>query len=183
MVEIDVDATCGGFVVLNDVWHPWWGATLDGEPADILKANVLFRAVRSGRAHTAAASSSSRIEGAMAELTSGSANLLGAAQWAALQIRARHVRRSSCAARASTSTTLASASASSSRRLPRPSRRLSSAARTSRGNAVALVALVGAEAAAHAPETFAPLSVTALSVEHRVDEVAIRRRDTRVPPR
>jgi hypothetical protein len=44
-VEIEVEAACSGFVVLNDVWHPWWSATLDGEPVDILRANVLFRAV------------------------------------------------------------------------------------------------------------------------------------------
>jgi hypothetical protein len=50
-VEIEVESTCGGFVVLNDIWHPWWSATLDGEPVDILRANVLFRAVQvpSGR--------------------------------------------------------------------------------------------------------------------------------------
>lgn len=46
-VEIKVDSTRGGFVVLNDLWHPWWIATLeDGTPAPILRANVLFRAVR-----------------------------------------------------------------------------------------------------------------------------------------
>ncbi|MEQ1697598.1 MAG: hypothetical protein ABL901_17325 [Hyphomicrobiaceae bacterium] len=46
-VEIDVDSTRGGFVVLNDLWHPWWIATLDGAtPAPVLRANVLFRAVR-----------------------------------------------------------------------------------------------------------------------------------------
>jgi hypothetical protein len=44
-IDIEVDAPSGGFVVLNDVWHPWWRATVDGKPADILKANVLFRAV------------------------------------------------------------------------------------------------------------------------------------------
>jgi hypothetical protein len=44
-VEIEADASSGGFVVLNDVWHPWWRASVDGKPADILKANVLFRAV------------------------------------------------------------------------------------------------------------------------------------------
>jgi hypothetical protein len=44
-IEIEADAPSGGFVVLNDVWHPWWRASVDGKPVDILKANVLFRAV------------------------------------------------------------------------------------------------------------------------------------------
>ncbi|AMN41420.1 hypothetical protein [Rhodoplanes sp. Z2-YC6860] len=44
-IEVEADAPSGGFVVLNEVWHPWWRATVDGKPADILKANVLFRAV------------------------------------------------------------------------------------------------------------------------------------------
>ena len=44
-IEIEADAPSGGFVVLNDVWHPWWRASIDGKPSDILKANVLFRAV------------------------------------------------------------------------------------------------------------------------------------------
>ena len=35
----------GGILLLNDVWHPWWRATVDGADAEILKANVIFRAV------------------------------------------------------------------------------------------------------------------------------------------
>jgi hypothetical protein len=45
-VVISVDAPAAGFVVLNDVWHPWWQATVNGEEVDVLKANVLFRAVQ-----------------------------------------------------------------------------------------------------------------------------------------
>lgn len=46
IVEIDVETARDGFVVLNDVWHPWWRAEVDGKPAAIHRANVLFRAVR-----------------------------------------------------------------------------------------------------------------------------------------
>ena len=44
-VDIDVNSSTGGYVVLNDLWHPWWYATVDGQPAELLRANVLFRAV------------------------------------------------------------------------------------------------------------------------------------------
>jgi hypothetical protein len=44
-IAIEVEAPGGGVLVLNDIWHPWWQATVDGVPVDILKANVLFRAV------------------------------------------------------------------------------------------------------------------------------------------
>jgi len=45
-VEIEADSQRAGFVVLNDVWHPWWFGTVDGKPAKILRANVLFRAIQ-----------------------------------------------------------------------------------------------------------------------------------------
>ena len=45
-VEIEVDSPKAGFVILNDVWHPWWFGSVDGKPAEILRANVLFRAIQ-----------------------------------------------------------------------------------------------------------------------------------------
>ena len=45
VVEIEAESPAGGHVVLNDPWHPWWFATVDGREAPILRANVLFRAV------------------------------------------------------------------------------------------------------------------------------------------
>jgi len=44
--EIAVNAAAPGWVVLHDVWHPWWRATINGQPAPLLRANVIFRAVR-----------------------------------------------------------------------------------------------------------------------------------------
>ncbi|MFM9941099.1 MAG: hypothetical protein ACKVP7_16585 [Hyphomicrobiaceae bacterium] len=44
-VVLDVDSPDGGAVVLNDIWHPWWFAEVDGLPVACLKANVLFRGV------------------------------------------------------------------------------------------------------------------------------------------
>ena len=43
--SLEADSPDGGWVVLNDLWHPWWFAEVDGQPAEILRANVLFRAV------------------------------------------------------------------------------------------------------------------------------------------
>jgi hypothetical protein len=35
----------GGWVVLNDIWQPWWFAYVDGAETPVLRANVMFRAV------------------------------------------------------------------------------------------------------------------------------------------
>jgi hypothetical protein len=52
-VVAEADSPDGGWLVLNDIWHPWWRADVDGRRAELLRANVLFRAVAvpSGR-HT-----------------------------------------------------------------------------------------------------------------------------------
>lgn len=46
--EVIAEATAppgGGWLVLFDVDHPWWFAEVDGKPAPILRADVMFRAV------------------------------------------------------------------------------------------------------------------------------------------
>lgn len=45
-IRVAVDAPDGGWLVLNDVWHPWWRVMVDGERAPLLRANVIFRAVQ-----------------------------------------------------------------------------------------------------------------------------------------
>jgi hypothetical protein len=45
-ITIEAEAPDGGFLVLNDPWHPWWSAYIDGYPTEIFRANLLFRAVQ-----------------------------------------------------------------------------------------------------------------------------------------
>jgi hypothetical protein len=45
-VIIDVESSSGGMLLLNDVWHPWWRASIDGNATEILRANAIFRAVQ-----------------------------------------------------------------------------------------------------------------------------------------
>jgi uncharacterized membrane protein YfhO len=42
---MEVQAGRAGYVVLADAFDPGWRATVDGEPAPLLRANVAFRAV------------------------------------------------------------------------------------------------------------------------------------------
>ncbi len=45
-VVVEVDTPSGAVLVLNDVWHPWWRATIGSVETEIFRANVLFRAVQ-----------------------------------------------------------------------------------------------------------------------------------------
>ncbi|MFT4099110.1 MAG: hypothetical protein QM651_18465 [Rhodoblastus sp.] len=45
-VAVETEAPDGGWLVLTDIWHPWWQASVDGAPAQIERADVAFRAVR-----------------------------------------------------------------------------------------------------------------------------------------
>ena len=44
-IEMEVKTDGDGYLVLTDAWYPDWTATIDGEPVEILRANVYFRAV------------------------------------------------------------------------------------------------------------------------------------------
>ncbi len=47
-ISMEVTADSAGYLVLTDAWYPGWTATVDGEPVEILRADVAFRAVRIG---------------------------------------------------------------------------------------------------------------------------------------
>ena len=73
LIEIDCDSPDGGWVVLNDVWHPWWFATVDDHPASVLKANVLFRAIAVPPGRHRVTLTFSPISGAILEMRGGAA--------------------------------------------------------------------------------------------------------------
>ena len=69
-IVVEVDAERSGLLLLNDVWHPWWFADLDGRETPILKADVLFRAVAVPAGHHQVRFTFRPIQGAMRELRS-----------------------------------------------------------------------------------------------------------------
>jgi len=44
-VRLEAELSSAGYVVLVDAWDPGWRAWVDGRPAEVLRANVAFRAV------------------------------------------------------------------------------------------------------------------------------------------
>jgi uncharacterized membrane protein YfhO len=47
-VVVDVTTDAPGYLLLADTFYPGWQAVVDGQPTPILRADVLFRAVRLG---------------------------------------------------------------------------------------------------------------------------------------
>lgn len=44
-IEIDLQADKPAWLVLTDLYHPWWKAEIDGQPITLFQANGMFRAV------------------------------------------------------------------------------------------------------------------------------------------
>lgn len=44
-VTVNASLDAPGYLILTDLFHPGWSASIDGEPADILPANLAFRGV------------------------------------------------------------------------------------------------------------------------------------------
>ncbi len=70
-VLLDVDTDRNSVVILHDIYYPGWEATVDGKPAQILRANLLFRGVEVGPGQH-------RVEFRFRPLSSG--NLMAAAR-------------------------------------------------------------------------------------------------------
>jgi len=68
-VTLEVDSPDGGWAVLHDLWHPWWYADLDGKPVQLLRANVLFRAVAVPPGHHEIRFTFRPLQGGWAQLT------------------------------------------------------------------------------------------------------------------
>ena len=75
-VEVEVEAPGGGILLLNDVWHPWWRVSVDGNEAEMLEANVIFRAVTVPRGRHVVRFRFEPFAGAWAELFSLAWNCL-----------------------------------------------------------------------------------------------------------
>jgi hypothetical protein len=44
-IVLEVVAEQPGLLFVSEIWHPSWLATVDGEPAEVLRTNVAFRGV------------------------------------------------------------------------------------------------------------------------------------------
>jgi len=82
-IELDVSTRSSAYLVLTDSYYPGWRAWVDGQPAPILRADLLFRAVQvpAGEHHVRFAFQPSSLRwGALISLLTGLAVLVWLAQ-------------------------------------------------------------------------------------------------------
>lgn len=92
-MELTVQASGPGYLVLSEVYYPGWQAEVNGRPAPVLRANYAFRAVAipaagTYRVHLRYAPRSFRVGAALSLLTA--AFLLGGGAWLAARRRRSH---------------------------------------------------------------------------------------------
>jgi hypothetical protein len=51
-VVVEVEASGPGYLLLTDAYYPAWRATVNGEPAEIYRGDVMFRAVQITAGHS-----------------------------------------------------------------------------------------------------------------------------------
>ena len=44
-LALDVQVSADGLLVLSEIWHPYWSATVDGRPTEVLQVDVVLRGV------------------------------------------------------------------------------------------------------------------------------------------
>jgi len=50
-IEVEIDAPCDGYLILNETFYPGWKATVDGRAAKLLRADYTFTAVPIAKGH------------------------------------------------------------------------------------------------------------------------------------
>jgi hypothetical protein len=68
-IVVATESDAGGWVVLADVWHPWWFATVDGVGTPVLRADVILRAVRVPPGRSEVRLTFHPLRGALAQIT------------------------------------------------------------------------------------------------------------------
>jgi uncharacterized membrane protein YfhO len=44
-LALDVAPAGAGLLVLSEIWHPYWSARVDGQPAEVLQVDVALRGI------------------------------------------------------------------------------------------------------------------------------------------
>lgn len=75
-IEIHIRSDAPGVLLINDIWHPWWSATVDGKPVKLMRANAIFRAVAVPAGARVARLEFDALAGALHDMSGRLANLV-----------------------------------------------------------------------------------------------------------